>query len=322
MTIGQKIRYYRTLRGYTQADLGKKVGLMADRIRQYENDVRTPKEDKLIKIADALDVDVAALSDINITSAEDIMHILFELEDNHALRLEKIDGKSALIIDDTAENNTVLCTYLNYWYDKRQAFSLENGNEARTADYISWRGRFGSNETAFEDNIKQKIRNTYEADIKRLSKEKTKHCVITSDLARILCKIPLNTILSTCWRHIRHGVGYPGFIFDVGKLLNPESYSEDFAQFLYELDYLKTLGLEWYSEIEYTESTLKIVYYLPVASFADIQSHVNDWLNFYKNQECYYSDLAIEEFELMFEDSLTTYYNNIKEEIERSIALK
>ena len=40
------------------------------------------------------------------------------------------------------------------------------------------------------------------------------------------------------------------------------------------------------------------------------------------NQECYYSDLAIEEFELMFEDSLTTYYNNIKEEIERSIALK
>ena len=68
MTIGDKISFIRTLRGYTQADLGKKVDLQGDRIRQYENDVRTPKADMLKAIADALDVDVAALSDINITS--------------------------------------------------------------------------------------------------------------------------------------------------------------------------------------------------------------------------------------------------------------
>lgn len=278
--------------------------------------------EKLIKIADALDVDVAALSDINITSAEDIMHILFELEDNHALRLEKIDGKSALIIDDTAENNTVLCTYLNYWYDKRQALSWENGNDAHTADYISWRGRFGSNETAFEDGIKQRIRNTYEADINKLTKEKTKHCVTTSDITRILCKIPINTIYSTCWRQEKLRRGYPGIIFDVEKLLNPESYSKDFAQFLYELDYLKTLGLEWYSEIEYTESVLKIVYYLPVTSFSVIKSSLDDWLNFYRNQENDYSYFVVEDFELMFEGDLDSCTNNLKEEIERSIASK
>ena len=58
MTIGNKIRLFRDLRGYTQAELGQKVGLPGDRIRQYENDVRTPKADMLKAIADALDVDV------------------------------------------------------------------------------------------------------------------------------------------------------------------------------------------------------------------------------------------------------------------------
>ncbi len=75
MTIGAKIRYI--LRNMTQAELGKAVHLSGDRIRQYENNVRTPKKDKLEEIAHALDVDVSALSDINITSTVDIMHILF-----------------------------------------------------------------------------------------------------------------------------------------------------------------------------------------------------------------------------------------------------
>ena len=61
MTIGQKIRFYRDLRGYTQAELGSKVHLQADRIRQYETNVRTPKMDKLKEIADELHVSSAQI---------------------------------------------------------------------------------------------------------------------------------------------------------------------------------------------------------------------------------------------------------------------
>ena len=131
MTIGDKIRFYRTLRGYTQADLGKMVSLPGDRIRQYENDVRTPKADMLEALADALDVDVAALSDINITSEEDILHILFELEDNFSIDIEKQDGKTVLVIDNEDKRNSVLNTYLNYWYDKKQVFSLDKYSLAK-----------------------------------------------------------------------------------------------------------------------------------------------------------------------------------------------
>ena len=80
MTIGDKIRKYRNLRGITQEELGKRVGLPRDRIRQYETNVRSPKPDLLKKFAEQLNVDVAALSDVDIRDEEDLMHVLFDAE--------------------------------------------------------------------------------------------------------------------------------------------------------------------------------------------------------------------------------------------------
>ena len=151
MTVGQKIRFFRDLRGYTQAELGEKVGLPGDRIRQYETNVRTPKPDKLREIADALDVDVAAISYVDIGFEEDIMQIIFELEDRYMVHMQKIDGKPVLVFENLDEDSSVINTYLNFWYDKRQAFALGNGNEERAKEYIIWRGRFGSHEKAFEE---------------------------------------------------------------------------------------------------------------------------------------------------------------------------
>ena len=88
MTIGQKIRNLRKLRGLTQAELGSMVGLPGDRIRQYENDVRTPRIDKLTAITKALGADPSALSDINIKNESDIMHVFFELEEGYDFHLK------------------------------------------------------------------------------------------------------------------------------------------------------------------------------------------------------------------------------------------
>ena len=198
MTIGQKIRFYRDLRGYTQAELGSKVGLQADRIRQYETNVRTPKMDKLKEIAAALDVDVAALSDINITGSEDIMHILFELEDRFSINIEKQNGKTVLVIDDEADCNSTLNTYLSYWYDKRQVFSLDkitDHNDPRLSEYKSWRGRFISNEIDFENGIINNIADTYRDEVERLSKAKAKHCETITDLIRLICRISPDILL-------------------------------------------------------------------------------------------------------------------------------
>ena len=68
MTLGEKIKFARQLKGMTQKELGLMVGFSEstadNRIRQYEMGKMKPKEDKLELIANALGVDIDALTDI------------------------------------------------------------------------------------------------------------------------------------------------------------------------------------------------------------------------------------------------------------------
>ena len=320
MTIGNKIRFFRNLRGFTQAELGEKVNLPGDRIRQYENDVRTPKADKLKDIADALDVDVAALSDIDIKSEEDIMQILFELEDKLSIDIEKRDGRTVIVFDSEDSRNSVINTYLNYWYDKKQVFSLDkysDDKDPRVKEYKSWRGRFKSNETVFEDSIRQNIADTYRGEIAKLSKAKTKPCETISDLVRVICNISPVLLVGTDERLdslINKNVFY-GFVFDAEKLLKMEN-AESFARFLYEIEVFEKAGCKCYSTIEYTGELLKITYFIGINGFNMVTKMVDEWVNYTRNKVSY-SLLAKRDFEKQFESDLK-FYNDatIKEVIE------
>lgn len=317
MTIGNKIRYYRNLRGYTQEELGQKVGLQGDRVRQYENGIRTPKADLLKAFADALDVDIAALSDINIKSAEDIMHILFEIEDHYLINIEKHDGKTVLVIDDETDCNSVLSTYLNYWYDKRQVFALDkitDFRDPRLKEYKNWRGRFITNEITFENSILQNIADTYRNEVEQLSKTKTKHCETISDLIRLICKISPDILLGKRTEPPIDNIY--GFVFNAEKLLNPESYSSEFAAFIYEMKYLEKLGCSTLPVVFYTGSVLKIDYSIQLGGFNIVTDMVEEWLNFTRKSNTL-SVLAKKEFERKFENDLKAYDNaTIKEFVE------
>ena len=71
----------------TQKELGIAVGFdekSADiRIAQYESNTRTPKEDLLRKLAEALDVNYRSLYEPTLYAAEDIMYTLFELDEHY-----------------------------------------------------------------------------------------------------------------------------------------------------------------------------------------------------------------------------------------------
>ena len=53
-TVGARIRYMRTIRGLTMAELGELVGLSECAVHHYERDRRSPKFDTAVKIAKAL----------------------------------------------------------------------------------------------------------------------------------------------------------------------------------------------------------------------------------------------------------------------------
>lgn len=61
MTTGERIRAARKAKGFTQKELGESVGVAAITIQQYERNVREPKMDTVMRIAQALGISVLGL---------------------------------------------------------------------------------------------------------------------------------------------------------------------------------------------------------------------------------------------------------------------
>ena len=141
MAIGERIRFFRNLRGMTQKYLGTVVGFpekTADiRMAQYESSSRTPKADLTESLASVLGVSPLALSVPDIDSYLGLMHTLFTLEDRYGLTVEKTENGVSMRVDprkgkDAAE----LSEMLNAW--AKQAEKYRNGDISRE-DYDKWR---------------------------------------------------------------------------------------------------------------------------------------------------------------------------------------
>ena len=119
MTLGEKIRKYRLLKGWTQKELGIAVGFSAvtadSRIRKYESDLMTPRDDMRMKLANALDVDLSAISDTDIATYEDVMQALFLFEESYEMDIDTKDGKTLLVFDNSNISIRTLITFMNIW---------------------------------------------------------------------------------------------------------------------------------------------------------------------------------------------------------------
>lgn len=141
MAIGERIRFFRNLRGMTQKYLGQMVGFpekTADiRMAQYESGSRSPKAELTENLAGALGVSPLALSVPDIDSYLGLMHTLFTLEDRYGLTVETGENDVSLRVDprkgkDAAE----LSEMLTAWAE--QAEKYRNGKINRE-DYDKWR---------------------------------------------------------------------------------------------------------------------------------------------------------------------------------------
>ena len=103
MAIGERIRFFRTMRGMTQKYLGMLMGFpekSADiRMAQYETGSRTPKTELTKALANALEVSPLALNVPNIDNYLGVMHTLFTMEDLYGLTIENRDGEVLFRID-------------------------------------------------------------------------------------------------------------------------------------------------------------------------------------------------------------------------------
>ena len=103
MSFGERVHYFREMRGMTQKQLGIAAGLpekSADvRMAQYETGNRTPKADLTAALALALQVSPQALRVPDIDSYTGLMHTLFALEDLYGLEVTELDGETVLRVN-------------------------------------------------------------------------------------------------------------------------------------------------------------------------------------------------------------------------------
>jgi len=141
MAIGERIRYIRNLRNMTQKWLGMAIGFdekTADvRMAQYESGTRTPKENYVVSIAEALSVSPKALDLPDIDSYVGLAHTLFALEDIYGIRIGDIDGELCLRLDKTmGMTYLTMLDIFSVW--QQEAEKLKNGGITKE-DYDSWR---------------------------------------------------------------------------------------------------------------------------------------------------------------------------------------
>ena len=150
MAIGERIHFFRMMRGMTQKYLGIQVGFpekSADvRLAQYETGTRTPKADLTAALASTLDVSPQALAVPDIDSYTGLMHTLFTLEDRYGLQICESDGEVHLRVDvrhskDAAELHKMLCAW-------RQVSAMLKAGEISQEEYDRWRYHYPEFDTS------------------------------------------------------------------------------------------------------------------------------------------------------------------------------
>ena len=146
MTIGEKIKNARNLRGLTQRELGIKLGFdenSADvRIAQYESGTRTPKSELLSEIANVLGVNVNSLKNPSLENTETFIHLLFDLEQES--KKHHINNFSIISVYDELGNpqpaikfhNHLLTEFLTEWQLRRKELNEEIITEEEYAEWM------------------------------------------------------------------------------------------------------------------------------------------------------------------------------------------
>lgn len=98
MTIGEKIKYFRTRIGITQAKLAELSGIHPVSIRKYETNKMTPQIQQIDRIAEALGVSSFAISgienNIRLETNGDFMGLLIMLIKTNILQLDGERGEN------------------------------------------------------------------------------------------------------------------------------------------------------------------------------------------------------------------------------------
>ena len=144
MTTGEKIKYFRNMRGISQETLGQLSGINSATIKKYEYGIRNPKPDQLLKIANALGISINIFMDFDIETVSDVLSLLFKLDDQIDMKFEADKDEEGNFKPATVKlsfkNNLInkkLCTYMKALEIRENMINAKNEySEAEYADSL------------------------------------------------------------------------------------------------------------------------------------------------------------------------------------------
>ena len=134
--MGRRIRDLRQRRGLTQRELAELSGLSESALRSYELGDRFPKERHLDRIARALRVRPEVFEDHDITTVDQVIHALFNLEEQFGLVPNGEGEPAGLTVEMTSVD---LTKALRDWGRRRE--QLDAG-EMTPDEYRHWKDTY------------------------------------------------------------------------------------------------------------------------------------------------------------------------------------
>jgi len=148
MTVGERIKIARQCRNLTQKELGDRVGLSDDRIRHYEINKRTPREDWLKKIAAALDFPIEFFASRELNSHNDVIQTFNVLEEKFGVSMKKGGTVSGKRVYNITIDDRLLDKQIEAWLDgEEEILSQIAADSGKTAEEIEkekqlWKYRY------------------------------------------------------------------------------------------------------------------------------------------------------------------------------------
>ena len=81
MTLGEKIKFYRSTLGITQAQFSNMSGIGLSTVKKLECDLMNPKPQMLMRIANALAVSINIFTDFDIETVSDVMSLITKMDE-------------------------------------------------------------------------------------------------------------------------------------------------------------------------------------------------------------------------------------------------
>lgn len=137
VTVGERIKYYREIRGLSQRQLSSLSGVPIGTIKAYETGSRNPKDTALQRIADTLHISITAFQDIQLETLGDVAPYIFAISKLGEVEFhgkKKDDGK--FDIDDLSISfkSPVMKYFMKEWADSKSIIDHLRDEAASSPD--------------------------------------------------------------------------------------------------------------------------------------------------------------------------------------------